>query len=95
MVDAHGKVYQIRCKVYIKIEGKETLLALKLYDLWKHNGRRKVLIIIPRVCKTNEYYMNKDFVHAKKEHLYCSVRKDTIANEIYHVVVGERKKNFV
>jgi hypothetical protein len=33
MVDAHGKVYQIKCKVYIKIESKEMLLAPKLEDL--------------------------------------------------------------
>jgi len=39
--------------------------------------------------------MNKDFVHAKNEHLYCLVRKDTIANQIYHVIVGEKKKNLV
>ncbi len=28
MVDAHGKVHQVRCKVYTKIKGKEKLLAL-------------------------------------------------------------------
>jgi hypothetical protein len=55
MVDAHGKVYQIRCKVYIKVKGKETLLAPKLDNLWKHNGKRNALIAIPRVYKTNEY----------------------------------------
>jgi hypothetical protein len=55
MVDAHGKVYQIRCKVYINIEGKETFLVFKLDDLWKYSGRRKAFIAIPKVCKTSEY----------------------------------------
>jgi hypothetical protein len=71
MVDAHGKVHQVRCKVYTKIKGKEKLLALKLDSFWKHSGRRKALITILGVCKANEYYMNKDFVHGKNEHLYC------------------------
>jgi len=35
--------------------------------------------------------MNKEFFHAKNEQLYCSI-KDTIVNQIYHVVIGERKK---
>jgi hypothetical protein len=37
--------------------------------------------------------MNKDFVHARNECLYCLVKKDTIVNQIYHVVIGKRKKN--
>jgi hypothetical protein len=36
--------------------------------------------------------MNKYFVYAKNECLYCSIRKDTIANQICHVVVGKSKK---
>jgi hypothetical protein len=39
--------------------------------------------------------MNKDSVHAKNEHLYCLVRKDTIINQICLVVVGEKNKNLV
>jgi hypothetical protein len=39
--------------------------------------------------------MNNDFVHVKNEHLYCSIKKDTIANQIYHATVGERKKKLV
>ncbi len=38
--------------------------------------------------------MNKDFVHAKNERLYCLVKKDTIANKIYHVF-GEKKKKLM
>jgi hypothetical protein len=30
MVDAHGKVHPVRCKVCTKIKGKEKLLAFKL-----------------------------------------------------------------
>jgi hypothetical protein len=29
VVDEQGKVHQVRCKVYTKIEGKQTWLALK------------------------------------------------------------------
>jgi len=38
--------------------------------------------------------MNKDSVHAKNEHLYCLVKHDTSANQIYHVV-GERMKKLL
>jgi hypothetical protein len=54
MVDAHGKVHQVKCKVCSKIEDKEKLLALKLDSLWKHNGRRRALMAIPGVCKIGE-----------------------------------------
>jgi hypothetical protein len=79
-VYAHGKVHQVRWKVCTKIEGKEKLLAPKLDNLWKHNGRRKALGTISKKIKIGEYYMNKDSVHAKSERLYCSIRKGTIAN---------------
>jgi hypothetical protein len=95
VVDAYGKVHQVKCKVYTKIECKEKLFAPKLDNLWKHSGKRKALATIPRVCKADEYHMNKDFVHAKNEHLYCLVRKDTIANQICHVIVSEKKKKLV
>jgi hypothetical protein len=47
----------------------------------------KALATILKVCETGEYYMSKDYVHAKSERLYCSVRKDTIINQIYHVAI--------
>jgi hypothetical protein len=39
--------------------------------------------------------MNKDFVHAKNECMYFSTKKDTIAYQICHVTIGERKKKLV
>jgi hypothetical protein len=42
-----------------KRQGK--VVPPKLDNFWKHSGRRKALATIPRVCKANEYYMNKDF----------------------------------
>jgi hypothetical protein len=53
-----------------KIEDKEKLLVLKLSSLWKHGVKKKNLIVVPRLYKVGEYYMNKGFVHAKNEHLY-------------------------
>jgi hypothetical protein len=52
-----------------KIEDFEKLLVLKLGGLWKHGGKKNVLIVIPRVYKVDKYYMNKGFVHVKSEHL--------------------------
>ncbi len=42
---------------------------------------------IPKVYKVGEYYMNKDFIHAKNEHLYATTRKDTIIDQIYQVTI--------
>ncbi len=67
----------MRCKVFSKIDGKDKMLAPKIDSLQKHVGRRKALVVDPRVCVANEYYMNKDFVHVKHERLYA-VRKDSI-----------------
>ncbi len=45
---------------------------------------------IPGVCKIGEQ-MNKKNFHSKNEYLYCSIRKDTIINQIYHVVCEKKK----
>jgi hypothetical protein len=53
-------------------------LASKLDNLWKHGGRRKALATILGIYKFNDqFYMNKDFVHVKNEHLYVIAMKDT------------------
>jgi hypothetical protein len=36
--------------------------------------------------------MNKDFVHAKDEHFYVNVNKDTIANQVFHNVITYGRK---
>ncbi len=51
--------------------------------------------LVARVCNVIQYYMNKDFVHVMNECMYFSIKNDTIANQIYHVIVGERKKKLV
>jgi hypothetical protein len=43
-----------------------------------HGGRRKALILVSRVYKVGEYYMNKDFIHAENEYLYVAPKKNTI-----------------
>jgi hypothetical protein len=47
IVDAHGKVHKVKSKVCTKILSKEKLIALKLDNLWKHGGRKKVLVVVP------------------------------------------------
>jgi hypothetical protein len=51
VVDAHGKAYQVKCNMYTKIEGKEKFLAPKLNNHWKHNGKRKALIVVIGIRK--------------------------------------------
>jgi hypothetical protein len=53
------------------------------------------LVAIPRVCNASEYYMDKVYVHAKKERLYVATRKYAILKQIYHVVIGKTKKKLV
>jgi hypothetical protein len=50
----------MRCKVCSKIDGKDEMLTPKINNLWKHVGRRKALMVVPRVCGVGEYYMSKD-----------------------------------
>jgi hypothetical protein len=51
VVDAHGKAYQVKCNVYTKIKGKEKFLALELSNHWKHDGKRRALIVVIGICK--------------------------------------------
>ncbi len=51
MLGLNGKLHPIKCKICFKIEGKEKLLTPKLYNLWKHGGMSKILVIIPNACK--------------------------------------------
>jgi hypothetical protein len=82
-------------KVCSKIDGKDKMLAPKIDSLQKHVGKRKALVVDPGVCAIGEYYMNKDFIHAKNERLYAIARKDSILKQVCHVVVGERKKKLM
>jgi len=50
---------QVKCKVCSKIEGMDKLLAPKLDSPRKHNGRRKALVVIPRIYKARKFYMKK------------------------------------
>ncbi len=50
---------------------------------------------IPGICGVGEYYMNKNFVHAKSERLYVVVKKDSIFKQIYLAIVGRRKKKLM
>jgi hypothetical protein len=47
VVDAHGKVHKVKSKVCTKITSKEKLIAPKLDNLWKHGGRKRVLVVVP------------------------------------------------
>jgi hypothetical protein len=54
-------------KVYTKIEGKKKLLAPKWDTLWKHGGRKEVLVAL-LICRVGKFYMNKNLCsHAKNE----------------------------
>jgi hypothetical protein len=75
----------MQCIFQNKVEGKT--FDPKLDNHWNTNGKRKALIVIPNVCKTRKFYMNKDFVHTKDEHLCANVNKDTIANQVFHIVI--------
>jgi hypothetical protein len=52
-------------------------------------------VVILGIYGANEYYMNKNYVHVKNEKLYAAARKDSIFKQVYHVVVGKRKKKLV
>jgi hypothetical protein len=75
-----GKVHQVKCKVCSKSKVIDKLLALTLNNLWKHkhSARKKVVAAILGICKVREFYMRKYSIHAKNEHLYANVKKDTI-----------------
>jgi hypothetical protein len=89
-----ARCIKLSARSVLRYRARKSYWPFKLDSFWKDIGKLKALFAIPRVCKTTEYYMNKDFVHAKNERLYCSVKNDTIVNQIYHVVIGERKKNW-
>jgi hypothetical protein len=46
VVDAHGKVHKVKSKVCAKIKNKENLITPKLENLWKHGGRKRVLVVV-------------------------------------------------
>ncbi len=69
------------------------MLAPKLVNFWKHNGRRKALVVILGVYKVGKFYMKKNSVHAKNEHLYANVKKEIIANQVFCGVIAKREKN--
>jgi hypothetical protein len=75
---------------------KDKLWAFKLNSLWKHkhSGRKQTLIAILGIYKVGEFYMKKYSIHAKNEHLYPNVKKNTIANWVFCDVATKRKNNW-
>jgi hypothetical protein len=69
IMGSNGKVVQVQCKVYFFIDGKDKLLVAKLGSLWKHAGRRKVLVVMSKV-KVGEHYVLKSNAHVANEKLY-------------------------
>ncbi len=65
-------------------------MALKLDNLWKHGGRRKKIMAIPKVYNVGEYYMNKDIIHAKNERLYATTNWLflVISSYLPHAIIG-------
>jgi hypothetical protein len=80
----------------IKIKSKEKLLGLKLNSLWMHGGWRKALILVSRLYKVGEHYMNKDFVHAENEYLYVAPKKNTIviSSKFVMLLLERGKRNW-
>jgi hypothetical protein len=90
-----GKVYQVRCLVCTKVDGRGKLLASKLDTLWKHGGRRKAHVDIPGVAKKGEFYMALDCTHLKNEVLFLARGQDTVLEQIVAGTTLERKKKLV
>jgi hypothetical protein len=52
------------------------------------------IMAIPKVCKASEYYMNKDFFHAKNERLYVATKKGIISNNFSILSLEKGRKNW-
>jgi hypothetical protein len=72
MVGVDGKVHQVKCKVYNRIEGHDKLLVPKLNSLWKHVNPRKAIAPTTNVVGKEHYFL-KTNQHVFKEHLYASI----------------------
>jgi len=75
-----------------KIEDKERLVVFKLSSLWKHGDKKNVLIVVSRLYKVGESYMNKGFVHAKNKHLYIVYYRDIIITSKLTMLPLKREK---
>ncbi len=81
MVGDDGKVHQVKCKVYNKIEGHDKLLVPKLNSLWKHANHRKAIAPTTSVA-TREHYFLKMNQHVFHEHLHASIDRDSMVQHI-------------
>jgi len=69
VVDPNGKVQQVRCTIYLVVEGKEKLPNPKLDDLQKHSSKRKILVVHLGVV-VGEYYQSSENRHQKNERIH-------------------------
>jgi hypothetical protein len=78
-MNVDGKVHQVKCKIYTKIEEKETLLALQLDNLWKHDGRRKNSTkMLVQFVKLVTIIRTKSMSMPRTLMLYVATRRDAI-----------------
>jgi hypothetical protein len=60
-------------------------LVLKLDNLFKNGGRRKIVLTIMCVCvKLDSYYVNKESIYAKNKHLYAITSQCNVLNQLQH-----------
>jgi len=72
------------------VEGKEKLLAPKLYNLLKHQSHYKAKVSMPGV-NVNSFYFNKDYVHVKNEWSYAIADHPSILDQLQANVSFETK----
>jgi hypothetical protein len=77
------------------MEKQKKLLALKLDNLLKHQGRRKTKVSTLAVDVITNFYFNKDFVHAKKEHCYIVINYLFILHHLQVDVPFKQKQKYV
>jgi len=50
--------------------------------------------LVARVCKVIQYYMNKDFVHAKNECMYFSIKNEPLLTKFAMLLLVKGRKNW-
>jgi hypothetical protein len=64
-----GRVIQVKCKIYTRIDDIDNILVPKLDSLWKHVGHHKVLVTMLKAKMGDDYiYIFK--IHVANETLY-------------------------
>jgi hypothetical protein len=84
----------VQCKIYLKVEHKDKILATKWNSLQKHVDQKNDDLPMKGV-KKGEWYTNNDYKQSRNQASYVSKGREFVLEQVTNELVGEKCRKLV